>query len=125
MQTLGSGAQRGQAIEAGNGTCLPRGIGRTGRAHDHPIDRAQPAAPGVTAARTSGDHAPARSAAARLTRREAQVLGLLARRWTDKEIAAALGISPRTAMSHVGRVLAKLGARNRREAGALAALRLA
>jgi hypothetical protein len=36
-----------------------------------------------------------------LTRREADVLGLLARRWTDKEIAAALGISPRTAMGHV------------------------
>jgi DNA-binding CsgD family transcriptional regulator len=58
--------------------------------------------------------------AVRLTRREAEVLGLLARRWTDKEIAAALGISPRTAMGHVASILAKLGARNRREAAAVA-----
>jgi DNA-binding NarL/FixJ family response regulator len=48
------------------------------------------------------------------------VLRLLARRWTDKEIAAALGISPRTAMGHVAAVLAKLGVRNRREAAAVA-----
>jgi DNA-binding CsgD family transcriptional regulator len=60
----------------------------------------------------------ARAGAVRLTRRESQVLGLLARRRTDKEIAAALGISPRTAMGHVAAIPAKLGVRNRREAAA-------
>jgi DNA-binding CsgD family transcriptional regulator len=57
-----------------------------------------------------------------LTRREAEVLTLLTRRRTDKEIAAALGISPRTAMSHVAAIRAKLGVRNRREAAAVARL---
>jgi DNA-binding NarL/FixJ family response regulator len=61
----------------------------------------------------------------RLTRREAEVLNLLAWRWTDKEIAVALGISPRTAMGHVAAVLAKLGARNRREVAAVAGRLLA
>jgi DNA-binding CsgD family transcriptional regulator len=55
-----------------------------------------------------------------LTRREAEVLDLLMGRWTDKEIAEALGISPRTVMGHVAAVRAKLGARNRREAAAVA-----
>ena len=50
-----------------------------------------------------------------LTRREGEVVYLLARRLTDKEIADALSISPRTAMNHVGHVIAKLGLGNRRE----------
>lgn len=57
----------------------------------------------------------------RLTRREAEVLRLVARRQTDSEIADALYISRRTASSHVARILGKLGVRNRREAGAVAA----
>jgi DNA-binding CsgD family transcriptional regulator len=51
-----------------------------------------------------------------LTRREGEVLYLLARRLTDKEIADALSISPRTAMNHVANILAKLDLANRREA---------
>jgi non-specific serine/threonine protein kinase len=50
-----------------------------------------------------------------LTRREGEVLYLLARRLTDKEIAGALSISPRTAMNHVAHVIAKLGLANRRD----------
>jgi DNA-binding CsgD family transcriptional regulator len=46
---------------------------------------------------------------------------MLAKRSTDKEIAAALFISPHTVETHVKHVLAKLGAANRREAAALAA----
>jgi predicted ATPase/DNA-binding CsgD family transcriptional regulator len=56
-----------------------------------------------------------------LTRREREVLGLLAQRLTDAEIADRLYISPHTASTHVKRVLHKLGAANRREAAALAA----
>ena len=55
-----------------------------------------------------------------LSGRERQVLALLVRRFTDKEIAAALYISPRTVMSHVASILTKLGAANRREAAAIA-----
>lgn len=55
-----------------------------------------------------------------LTSRECEVLELLCQRYTDPEIAATLFISPRTVNHHVGRILAKLGARNRREAGAVA-----
>lgn len=56
-----------------------------------------------------------------LSPREREVLALLAKRFTDREIAAALFITRRTAETHVKHVLAKLGAANRREAAALAA----
>ena len=56
-----------------------------------------------------------------LTAREVEVLRLLAERRTDKEIAAALFISPKTAGNHVANVLAKLGVANRREAADAAA----
>ena len=56
-----------------------------------------------------------------LTRREREVLALLCKRLTDIEIAGYLFISPRTASTHVGRVIDKLGASNRRDAAAIAA----
>jgi DNA-binding CsgD family transcriptional regulator/tetratricopeptide (TPR) repeat protein len=56
-----------------------------------------------------------------LTIREIEVLRLLVRRQTDVEIAEALFISRHTASTHVKRILAKLGAANRREVAALAA----
>ncbi len=55
-----------------------------------------------------------------LTPRETDVLRLLTRRATDREIADQLSISPRTVMHHVSRVLAKLGVANRREAADVA-----
>jgi DNA-binding NarL/FixJ family response regulator len=54
-----------------------------------------------------------------LTRREAEVLPLVARRCTNREIAAALVISVRTAEHHVAHILRKLGVANRLEAGAI------
>jgi len=53
---------------------------------------------------------------ASLTTRELEVLRLLAGGRTDREIADALTISPRTVESHVGSILSKLGVRNRAEA---------
>jgi non-specific serine/threonine protein kinase len=55
-----------------------------------------------------------------LTSRETEVLRLLARRLTDKEIAAELALSPRTVMHHVSSLLGKLGVSSRREAAAWA-----
>jgi predicted ATPase/DNA-binding CsgD family transcriptional regulator len=56
-----------------------------------------------------------------LTSREREVLSLLCQRLTDIEIAERLFIGQRTASSHVGRIIAKLGAANRRDAAAIAA----
>ena len=51
-----------------------------------------------------------------LSARERDVLRLLADGLTDRDIATALAISPRTVESHVSSVLRKLGVRNRAEA---------
>ncbi|HET7055050.1 MAG TPA: LuxR C-terminal-related transcriptional regulator, partial [Thermomicrobiales bacterium] len=51
-----------------------------------------------------------------LTPREQEVLRLLARWMTDREIADALFISHRTVNAHVASILAKLGVASRREA---------
>ena len=58
----------------------------------------------------------ARSEHGGLSERETEVLRLVADGLTDREIARALGISPRTVGRHVGSILAKLGVRNRSEA---------
>ncbi len=55
-----------------------------------------------------------------LTPREAEVLTLVARGDTNREIAAELVISVKTASVHVSHILRKLGAPNRREAAAIA-----
>jgi DNA-binding CsgD family transcriptional regulator len=55
-----------------------------------------------------------------LTAREAEVLKLIARGYTNREIAAALVISVKTASVHVSHILQKLNAPNRLEAAAIA-----
>ena len=55
-----------------------------------------------------------------LTRRQGEVLALLAAGLTNAEIAERLFISPRTAEKHVAALLLKLGAADRRQAGAMA-----
>src|SRR6185295_6212079 len=54
-----------------------------------------------------------------LTRREAEVLALVARGYTNREIAATLVISVKTASVHVSNILRKLDAPNRLEAAAI------
>jgi DNA-binding CsgD family transcriptional regulator len=58
---------------------------------------------------------------ANLTRREVEVLGLLAEGKTNEEIARALWLSPSTVRRHVEHVYAKLGVRTRAQASAQAA----
>ena len=56
------------------------------------------------------------SALSMLSSREIEVLGHLTDGLTDREIAQALVISPRTVESHVSNILRKLAVRNRAEA---------
>jgi ATP/maltotriose-dependent transcriptional regulator MalT len=58
-----------------------------------------------------------------LTRREEEVLEVLALGLSNAEIGERLFISPKTAEHHVGRILSKLGLRSRAEAAAYAARR--
>jgi len=51
-----------------------------------------------------------------LTDREIEILTLVSQGESNKEIAQVLGITPRTAEWHLGKVMAKLGARSRTEA---------
>jgi ATP/maltotriose-dependent transcriptional regulator MalT len=53
---------------------------------------------------------------ASLTNRELDVLQLVARRFTNKEIASALSVSPNTVRKHTANIYKKLGVNNRREA---------
>jgi two-component system, NarL family, response regulator LiaR len=58
-----------------------------------------------------------------LTEREMDVLRLLAQGKTNKEIAAVLVITERTAKFHLSSIMGKLGAGNRTEAVRIAAQR--
>ena len=67
-----------------------------------------------------GPRAATRAHPAGLTRRQSQVLALLATGMSNRAIAADLHISPKTAAHHVSAILAKLGVRRRGEAVAAA-----
>jgi DNA-binding NarL/FixJ family response regulator len=51
-----------------------------------------------------------------LTAREREILGAIAKGWTNSEIATHFVVSESTVKTHVGRVLAKIGARDRIQA---------
>ena len=63
---------------------------------------------------------PSVAASLGLTRREAEVLALVAEGQTNRQIGQALFITPKTAGVHVSRILAKLGVTGRGEAAAVA-----
>lgn len=67
-------------------------------------------------------HLKPRPAAETLTGREHDVLKLLARGWSNREIAREIGVAEITVRTHVSHILGKLGVSNRVEA-ALHALR--
>lgn len=68
----------------------------------------------------SDDTAPAHVSQAGLTSREREVLSLLATGRSNREIAAELFISPKTASVHVSNILGKLSTATRTEAAARA-----
>jgi DNA-binding CsgD family transcriptional regulator/tetratricopeptide (TPR) repeat protein len=71
---------------------------------------------GAAAAHQGAGHGPLDG----LTSREVEVLRLLAAGHSNREIAGALFIAPKTASVHVSNILAKLGASSRTEAAAIA-----
>jgi DNA-binding NarL/FixJ family response regulator len=82
---------------------------------------------GFTAPAPASGHGPAGSAGpvspgplGALTSRELEVLRLLVAGHSNREIAAALFIAPKTASVHVSNILGKLGASSRTEAAAIA-----
>jgi DNA-binding CsgD family transcriptional regulator len=109
-------------------TALRRAAAISGRLGARPLDREiqalarrarlELAPPVGAAAPAAGVSAPA--AQLGLTPREAEVLALVAAGRSNRQIAQALFISPKTASVHVSNILAKLGVAGRVEAAAVA-----
>jgi ATP/maltotriose-dependent transcriptional regulator MalT len=125
--------RQAEALLAGTGdrntaaTVLARAADITGRLGARPLDNEV----NILARRARIDFAPQAAAtpAARattpaeqhgLTPREAEVLALVGAGRSNRQIAQALFISPKTASVHVSNILAKLGVHTRVEAAAIA-----
>ena len=97
--------------------------GRTAPLHDILLEATsfQPSSPSSRGGPAQTAQAPAGPAAlASLTARELDVLRLLMEGLRDREIAARLGTSPKTAMRHVANIFAKLGVQSRTQAAHVA-----
>ncbi|MDI3407832.1 response regulator [Streptomyces cavernicola] len=83
-------------------------------------------APGITRrlihefARLGAPRAPTKTTLAGLTERETEVLALIAQGLSNAEIAERLVVAEQTVKTHVGRILVKLGLRDRTQAAVFA-----
>ena len=123
----GRGARRRRRLPHRGGRAAPGGARRRGSDRSKAPARASsscsPNARGSISRRPRRRRPTRRRAWRRLlglTPREAEVLTLVARGYTNREIAAALVISVKTASVHVSHILRKLDAPNRLEAAAIA-----
>ncbi|MEV0190847.1 response regulator transcription factor [Kitasatospora purpeofusca] len=98
-------------IARGDSLLFPAAVRELALRHGAPSARGARPAPGRGADATRG-----RSPIDRLTGREGQVLRLMAAGLSNGEIVAKLVLSQETVKTHVGSVLAKLGARDRTQA---------
>ncbi len=107
---------------AENEARLDRLLGRPGPSVVGPGRRAAPgAAGGAGGARGAGGREP--DGPSPLSPREREVAGLIAQGLTNREIAAGLVVTERTAATHVEHILNKLGLRNRAQVTAWAVAR--
>ena len=95
-----------------------RADGRPARGHAAAPGTGGPGPPGQIA--VAPDDPPGGARLASLTSREREVLRLIAAGRSNREIASALFIAPKTASVHVSNILGKLGAASRTEAAAIA-----
>jgi len=72
--------------------------------------------PAAAKALTASMRAPRRTAVAALTPREREVIVLIARGGTNRQIGKHLGVTERTARTHVSNILSKLGLASRTQA---------
>jgi DNA-binding CsgD family transcriptional regulator len=84
-------------------------------------DRAIPYAPLLDLLRAHFADRPAEAVAGGLTAREREVAALIARGKSNRDIAEALVLGPRTVQTHVAHILAKLGCSSRAQVAAWAA----
>ena len=93
------------ALEPGRASGELRAEAKAGRLDGHAVSAVLKAA---------GHRAPARRDwPGGLTAREVEVLGLLARGHSNKEIAGRLIVTPKTVSNHVGHIYAKVGVSSR------------
>ncbi|MDR6866990.1 DNA-binding NarL/FixJ family response regulator [Microbacterium resistens] len=110
-----------RAVAAGDGVLDPRVTRRAlaaARSATPPVSGGAPSDTGAGAGAGTGPGAA--GVAEGLTGREQEVLDGILRGWSNAQLAERLGISVPTVKTHVSNVLAKLGARSRSHAAAIA-----
>lgn len=125
-KVMGAPSPPGERVRGERFAATLRGkLGEDAYANAWDAGRAMTEAEAATDARNLAREVPALPSQApvavdSLTSREREVLRLIVEGHSDREIGAALGISPRTAMRHVPNIYAKLGVGTRSEAKAIA-----
>ena len=102
--------------ESGGAAATPRRLGGAGALPPAPVARSPTQQAGEHGSKRSsaqGGSAPPPVARPLLTRREAEVAGLIARGLTNRQIATELTISEKTVGKHLEHVMAKLGFQSR------------